>query len=338
MNAAPFGTVRLSLDRLVTDGVIEPDLARRLRAHAEPSAIAGPLVSVLYILGALAVAAGVVALKPTAMTGLVLAVVALVGGWFVGRLADASYRVLSLGLAISGALGLAGWFALEFGDALPAIAVSGFATLTALAIAIAFRSLFLAALVPLGLGAMLGSGTVYWHASYAIFVREPTITFAAFTLLTVALVAAIDRGILAGAYARMGEVAMRVSFVIANFGLWVGSLWGDHVGEHLSGIRERVAGEPWQDRRDRLDAWREDAWLIPDDVFVLGWVGVAVAAIVWGQHVHRRFVTMGGVTFLATNAYTQFFERFHDESWALIIGGTSLVAIAVAIIRWRKKA
>ena len=314
--------------------MIDPDLARRLRAHAEPSAIAGPLVSVLYILGALAVAAGVVALKPTATTGLVLAVVALAGGWFVGRLADASYRILSLGLAISGALGLAGWFALEFGDVLPAIAVSGFATLAALAVAIAFRSLFLAALVPLGLGAMLGSGTAYWHASYAIFVREPTITFAAFTLLAVALVAAIDRGVLARAYARMGEVAMRVSVVIANFGLWVGSLWGDHVGEHLLiGGHRYIAGEPWQERQERLETLREMVVHIPDGAFALAWVGVAIAMIVIGQRIHRRFVTVSGITFLAINAYTQFFERFHDESWALIVGGVSLVAIAIAIMR-----
>ena len=39
-----------------------------------------------------------------------------------------------------------------------------------------FRSALLAAFAVLSLGAILGSGTGYWHASYALFVEEPTIT------------------------------------------------------------------------------------------------------------------------------------------------------------------
>ena len=334
MNSQPFGTVRLSLDDLVAEGVIDPALASQLRKRCLPPVASNGLVAVLYILGALAVAAGVVALKPTPTTGLVLALIALVGGWFVGRSGDAAMRILSLGLGICGALGLCGWFALEFGQALPAITVSGFATLTAFLTAIAFRSLFLSALVPLGIGAMLGSGTAYWHASYAIFVREPLITLVLFGALAAALVTVVDRNLLRDVHARMAEVAMRVSFVIANFGFWVGSLWGDHVGEHLSGIRERGDGESWRAANERLAAWRTEAFHVPDAVFALGWVGFAVAAIVLGRRIERRFIATGGIVFLAINAYTQFFERFHAEEWALILGGASMVALAAGLVRY----
>ena len=335
--AASYGTVRLSLDELVAERVIEPDLAQRLARLGKPSGFNGPLVGVLYILGALAVAAGVIALKPTATTGLVLAVAALGGAWIADRWQDDGARILSLGLAISGALGLGGWFAMEFGQTLPNVAVTGVATLVVLCVAIAFRSLFLAALVPLGIGAMVGSGTAYWHASYAIFVREPTITFLLFAVLAAALVWIVDRRRVRGAYAAMAEVAMRVSVVVSNFGLWVGSLWGDRIGEHLSGIRERLPDEGWSERNRRIEAWRETAFEVPEAVFTLGWVGVAVAMILVGQRIERRFVTIAGVVFLVINAYTQFFERFHAEAWALIVGGVSLVAVAITLVRWGKR-
>ena len=331
-----YGSVSLSLDQLVADGVIDDALAARLTAYRK-SGLAGPLVSVLYILGALAVAAGVVALVPTATTGLVLAIVALAGGWAMGRLADASYRILSLGLATTGALGLAGWFALEFGDVLSPITVNGVVTLIVLAVAVAFRSHFLAALVPLGIGAMLGSGTAYWHATYAIFVREPLITTLLFGALVLGLVHAVDRNWLPRAYAAMAEVAMRMSFVLANLGLWVGSLWGDRVGEHLAGVREHVVGESSADRRDRLAAWREDALTIPDEAFVVGWLALAAAAIVWGGRTNRRFVAVGGVVFLAINAYTQFFAHFRFEAGTLVLAGVSMVALAIGLVRYGRK-
>ena len=335
VNAGPFGHVTLDLDHLVVSGAIRLEEARRLLALGAPSRINGTLVSVLYIIGALGVAAGVVALRPTATTGLVLALLALAGGWFIRRRRRAELDVLGMGLGIMGALGLCGWLALEFGEVWRPIALTGTGTAIIAAVALLFRSSFLAALVPLGIGAMVGSGTAYWHASYAIFVREPTITFGLFTAMAVSLYAVLPRiRAFEAALGGMATVAARMSFVVANFGLWVGSLWGDHVGEYLSGVHERAEGVEWSQHREAIEAWQATALHVPEIAFVLVWIAFAVAAIVVGHRRNVRFLVNGGVAFLAINAYTQFFERFHDQEWALILGGGTMVALAVLLVRF----
>ena len=52
-----------------------------------------------------------------------------------------------------------------------------------LALAVAIRSNFLIALVPLALAGALGSSTGYMHAVYMLTVTEPSITIAFFALL-----------------------------------------------------------------------------------------------------------------------------------------------------------
>jgi hypothetical protein len=58
-----------------------------------------------------------------------------------------------------------------------------FSALLFLALAVAIRSGFLMALVPLALAGALGSSTGYRHAVYMLTVTEPSITIAFFALL-----------------------------------------------------------------------------------------------------------------------------------------------------------
>ena len=58
-----------------------------------------------------------------------------------------------------------------------------FSALLFLALAVAIRSNFLMALVPLALAGALGSSTGYVHAVYMLTVNEPSITIAFFALL-----------------------------------------------------------------------------------------------------------------------------------------------------------
>jgi hypothetical protein len=58
-----------------------------------------------------------------------------------------------------------------------------FSALLFLALAVAIRSNFLVALVPLTLAGALGSSTGYMHAVYMLTVNEPSITIAFFALL-----------------------------------------------------------------------------------------------------------------------------------------------------------
>jgi iron complex transport system permease protein len=122
-------------------------------------------------------------------------------------------------------------------------------------------------------------------------------------------------------------VAARVSWIILNFGFWVGSLWGDYIGEHF---KQYSNGEytPY----DQMEAWRATAFHIPDYAFVIAWALASISTIIWLKS--HRFAVNASITFLAINAYTQFFERFYESAWALIFGGGSLLMFAWALFNF----
>ncbi|KCZ88836.1 hypothetical protein [Hyphomonas johnsonii] len=307
--------IRLDLEALTRSGQISPDEARRLKALALPDHKGSLLVNILLIFGALAVAAGTIALVPNAATGLVLALLALAGAETLRRIdGDASLKVLGAGLAIMGAMGIAGWIGWEFREvdsAYPALAIA--AALGAAALW--FRSAFLAAPAVLALGATLGSGTGYWHASYAIFVEEPTFTIIVFGALAGAIYALRPR--IAAACALVTTVAARTAVFMVNFAFWVGSLWGDRLGEHW------LAPRDWSDRHD----WRESALQVPEAVFSLGWAAFLVAVIFRARR--GGFLSVTSIVFLAIHGYTQYFEVLGANATTLLIGGVVLVALAV---------
>jgi iron complex transport system permease protein len=179
--------ITLDIDALVSSGKLNAAEATKLKSFAEPNRAVSTLVQVFYILGALGLAAGVVALKPDPIIGLILALVALGFAAFVQVTKNESLSILGIGMSLAGTLGVCGWFATEFGTPTNALLINTILTLITLAAALWFRSLFLIALVPIGIAAMLGSGTMYWHASYGIFVQEPTITIIVFGVLALGL-------------------------------------------------------------------------------------------------------------------------------------------------------
>ena len=313
--------IRLDLDRLTQSGEISADEAVRLKNLALPDARSGLLVNLLLIFGAISVAAGTIALVPNAATGLVLAVLALGGAEVLRRVdSDESLKVLGAGLAMMGALGLAGWIGWEFRDAADsAYPALGIAAVLAAA-AVWFRSSFLAAPAVLALAATMGSGTGYWHASYAIFVEEPTLTILVFSAVAAGLFA-LGRTI-TDAYRAVATVASRTAFFMINFAFWVGSLWGDRIGEHW------LAPSKWSERSD----WRATATEIPDLVFTLGWAGFLISMIVKARR--GGFVSVTSIVFLAIHGYTQYFELLGANAASLVIGGLVLVGLAVGGARY----
>ena len=313
--------IRLDLDRLTQSGEISADEAVRLKNLALPDARSGLLVNLLLIFGAISVAAGTIALVPNAATGLVLAVLALGGAEVLRRVdSDDSLKVLGAGLAMMGALGLAGWIGWEFRDAADsAYPALGIAAVLAAA-AVWFRSSFLAAPAVLALGATMGSGTGYWHASYAIFVEEPTLTILVFSAVAAGLFTL--RSTITDAYRAVASVASRTAFFIINFAFWVGSLWGDRIGEHW------LAPSKWSERSD----WRAAATEIPELVFTLGWAGFLIAMIVKARR--GGFVSVTSIVFLAIHGYTQYFELLGANAASLVIGGLVLVGLAVGGARY----
>ncbi|MEO0909698.1 MAG: hypothetical protein AAFX96_04955, partial [Pseudomonadota bacterium] len=121
-------------------------------------------------------------------------------------------------------------------------------------------------------------------------------------------------------------IPARVSFFMINFGFWVGSLWGDWVGEYF-----RFAETYDYEKRN---AWRETAFHINEVWFSLGWAAFLGVAIVWGLKKHNRFVTNTAIVFLAIHFYTQFHEFFGFNPATLVMGGIFLLACSVGLYRF----
>lgn len=308
--------IRLDLDALTETGEISPPEALRLKSLALTDTRSGLMVNISLIFGAVSVAAGTIALAPDAATGLVLAILALGAAEILRRVdSDASLKVLSAGLAMMGALGLAGWIGWEFRDvadsAYPALAIA--AVLAAAAVWL--RASFLAAPAVLALGATLGSGTGYWHASYAIFVEEPTLSILLFGAVAAGILA--FRRTIADAYRAIATIAVRTAFFMINFAFWVGSLWGDRIGAYW------LAPRDWNERSD----WLEAATEIPEIVFTLGWAAFLITMIVKARP--GGFMSVTSIVFLAIHGYTQYFELFGANATSLVIGGLVLVGLAM---------
>jgi iron complex transport system permease protein len=136
-------------------------------------------INVLMSFGAVAVVAGIIALEPAFTTGAALGVALVVIGLGISFFAAEEWGLLGTATTIIGALllagGVIGFVEAEFTGL-------AFSALLFLALAVAIRSNFLMALVPLALAGALGSSTGYRHAAYMLTVNEPSITIAFFAL------------------------------------------------------------------------------------------------------------------------------------------------------------
>src|SRR5215471_4176390 len=174
-------TIRIVLDitRLVEEGKLTAQEAERLQALAkrETGSLA---INVLMSFGAVAVAAGIIALEPAFTTGAAMGVALVVIGLGISFFVAKQWGLIGTATTIIGAFLLAGGV---IGLAEADFAGLAFSALLFLVLAVAIRSNFLMALVPLALAGALGSSTGYMHAVYMLTVNEPSITIAVFSLL-----------------------------------------------------------------------------------------------------------------------------------------------------------
>jgi len=315
-------TIKIVLDitRLVKEGKLTAQEAERLQALARRDT--GSLaINVLMSFGAVAVAAGIIALEPAFTTGAALGVVLVAIGLAISFFAE-QWGLLGTATTIIGALLLAGGV---IGFAEADFAGLAFSALLFLALAVAIRSGFLMALVPLALAGALGSSTGYMHAVYMLTVNEPSITIAFFALLAGAAYV-VSRHV-GQAYQQLAIIFARVSLILINFGFWIGSLWGDYPGETWA------HGEGYQFWSDR-EAWRAAHLHVPETAFIVGWAIVIIAVGVWAARANRRWVVTTAAIFGAIEFYTQWFERLGAEPWAIIVAGLTIVAFAIALWRY----
>jgi hypothetical protein len=311
----------LDITRLVEEGKLSPHEAERLQALARRDT--GSLaINVLMSFGAVAVAAGIIALEPAFMTGAALGVALVLMGLGIRYFAAEQWSLLGTATTIIGALLLAGGV-IGFTEA--EFVGLAFSALLFLALAVAICSNFLMALSPLALAGALGSSTGYRHAVYMLTVNEPSITIAFFGLLAgAAYLTSLHVG---QAYQHLAITFARVSLILANFGFWIGSLWGDYPGETWA------RGEDYRLWTNR-EAWRAAHLHVPETAFVVVWAIVLIAVGAWAARANRRWVVTTVAVFGAIEFYTQWFERLGAEPWAIIIGGLTIVAFAIALWRY----
>jgi iron complex transport system permease protein len=304
----------------VEEGKLTPAQAEELKALA--SRDLGTLaINILMAFGAIAVAAGILALNPSFATGAAIGVALVAIGLAVSFGAGERWSLLGTAGTVIGALLLSGGAIGVLDGGFTGFA---FTAILLLGLAVVIRSGFLMALVPLALAAALGSSTGYFHATYMLIVSEPTITIVIFALLARAAYLVSSR--IGPAHEGLAIVFARMSLLLVNFGFWVGSLWGDYPGESWA-----AAGtESWT----ASEAWKKAALHVPDWVFIAGWALLVIGVGIWAARANRRWVVTTAATFGAINFYTQWFERLGAQPWAIIVAGLTIVGIAVALWRY----
>jgi hypothetical protein len=229
--------------KLESDGTITANQAAQIRrvALADTGALA---INVVATIGAFAVVAGLLAMKPSsalvAFIGLGLTLV----GALIRRFRQTQLGFLGASLIVIGAVLLATGLVLKCSGLAPrpssflftcpatprwyghaVLFLIGAAWL--LSVGALAQNGLLVALSAVALAGALGSSTGYWHASYALVVREATVTIIVFGLLGAAA-SYLSVAMLNEPYARLARLFALMALLWVNFGFWVGSLWGDY--------------------------------------------------------------------------------------------------------------
>jgi iron complex transport system permease protein len=307
--------VVLDLSQLLEDGEItqaEADKLKRLSVKSTGSLA----FNILIGFGVVAVAVGAVLIVPDAITGIVLGSIILALGLVLLHYSRVEWGVLGNICVVLGALGLGGGVVYMTEGSLWAFlgCAIGFAVAGIVA-----RSGLLIALAVLALSSVLGARTGYFHASYFLGIKEPTLTIVAFSLIALA---AYQVSLTVGAaHERLALMAARVSILLVNFGFWIGSLWGDRL-EQVSAFLGRT---------------KENIIFIPRLYFVIGWALALIAFAVWAMRNDRRWVVNVCAVFGAIHFYTQFFERLGPNPLAVLLAGVTALGIAIAIWQYNKK-
>jgi iron complex transport system permease protein len=321
----------LNLAMLQGSGLIGPDEIARLRSMAEQSGLPRLAANVFLIFGVLLVVGGILALRPPVDTGLLLAASALAAGSALMARAGNEWRILGRSLVMMGILGLCGWLGLrlpDLGEPWPRLVWPGITALL-LAGTLIYRDAFLATLATIALGNALGGASGYWHASYFIAMQDPALSIGVFTALAGAVVLLRNR--IPAGHKNVAVLMARTSFFLINFGFWIGSLWGDYLGDTWL-----EPGQSWEAVR----AWRETAIFVPDLAFSIGWTIFLLAAMAAGIRTHQRFLANTAVVFLCIHFYTQMHETLLFQPAGVVASGFILVGIGMGLVRfdrWQRR-
>lgn len=298
--------VTLDLDELLHGGDITQAEYEKLGRLA--GAATGSLAFNLLVgFGIVAVAAAALALVPAPPTAIVIGLCVLLAGMLLRRASLAQWQLLANICILVGAL-MAGGGLIAGDDGSLASMLT--VTVAYALIAVFARSSLMAVLATLMLAGCIGSRTGYSHASYGLEIQEPIYTIVLFSLVAAGLYR-LSRIIPQG-YLKIAEAASRTAVFLVNFGFWIGSLWGDHLGR---GAAERTLANGY----------------IGAPFFAVLWGLVLLAAGIWAWRRNRRWVLNTVVVFVAINLYTQWFEHLEASAGSVLIAGLVALAAAVAL-------
>lgn len=295
--------VTLDIDQLLKGGRISQEEYFRLQQFASESTTSLAL-NVVLAFGIVAVAGGTIALLQSSYATIFLGLVVAIAGGFICATNLNKWLLLGRILLPLGALtGAGGIIAATHGNA------GGFTVVACLFIlgAIAARNGLLASLSAFALLSTLGSSTGYEHAAYFLCIEHPLLTVIVFSLLA-GLTYIISR-YTPLAYSRLAIIFSRTALVIANFGFWVGSLWGESSFNSFS-----------------------SEWF-----FIIGWAVLILAAGIWGAYRNLPWLVTTAATFGAIHLYTQWFEHFSATPGSVIAAGIFTIVIAYALITYNRR-
>jgi hypothetical protein len=174
-------------------------------------------------------------------------------------------------------------------------------TFILIASSVFLTSNILAALSILSIAQITGAGTDYFMASYTIWVSSPVVTIVLFSALAFFLYY-LSRSTLSR-YENILLTGSRTSVLVANFGFWVGSLFG---GGDLE---------------------------VSSELISMAWALSLIGFAVWGWRANRRWVVIVSSIFGAIHFYTQWFTILEMEPASVVIGGVIAIGIGIGIKR-----
>lgn len=294
--------VTLDLDVLLRQGKISQEEYERLGKLAA-AGTASLAFNILVGFGVIAVSGAALALVPAPTTAVLIGLAVLIAGLLVLQQAAEQWRLFANICILVGAL-MAGGGTIAFGRG-SLVSILGVALFFGLS-ALLSRSHLLAVLATLMVSGAIGARTGYYHASYFLVIREPSLTILVFTVLAIGLYSLSKH--LSAAYERLAVIASRTGVFLVNFGFWVGSLWGDRFGD------------PTRVR-------------IPESVFSLGWALALLATALWALKRNHRWVLNTVATFAGIHFYTQWFEHLGASPQTVLLAGLLTLGFAVGLRR-----
>lgn len=293
--------VTLDIDQLLKDGKITQAEHEKLRELAKEST-ASLAFNLLVGFGVIAVAGAALALLPVPTTAILIGLLVLVGGLALSHGAPKQWGLLANICILVGALMAGGGIVTETEGSFGSLLL---VTLLFAAGAVIARSSLLAVMAVLMLSSCIGARTGYFHASYFLVIKEPSLTIGVFTIISIGLLQ-LSRHLSAD-YARISVAASRTGVLLVNFGFWVGSLWGDK--------------------------FQSQDIIIPDEIFAIAWALALLATAVWAWRCHRRWVLNTTAVFAGIHFYTQWFENLGATPGTVLIAGLLALGFAVVLKR-----